>query len=156
GRTGTEVRKSEKPQVFTELPPDRADAAPKHADFLSNVTSRARDRVPGGDDALPRMNGEVDAPMVKLQAEGGASRPATPPTDPQHLETAPPRATPSPPPVKTQAGATGFTTDSKSTGFAANRTVKNGTPHDLAGAAGSSYIDQPEMENPDGNAGLTG
>src|SRR5690242_3495305 len=44
------ARKSEPPQTFSELPPDRKDVAPKHADFLSNVTSRARDRVPGGDD----------------------------------------------------------------------------------------------------------
>src|SRR5512139_1354025 len=37
------------PTYFTELPADRKDQAPEHADFLSNVTSRARDRVPGGD-----------------------------------------------------------------------------------------------------------
>src|SRR5882672_2031957 len=45
-----QAHRSEEPHIFTELPPDRADAAPKDAAFLSNVTSRARDLVPGGDD----------------------------------------------------------------------------------------------------------
>src|SRR5580765_3811054 len=58
--------REEKPHFFSELPPDRKDVPPQHADFLSNVTSRARDPVAGGDAALPRMRGEGDAPMVAL------------------------------------------------------------------------------------------
>src|SRR5215510_14803067 len=50
--------REEKPNFFSELPPDRKDKAPDKADFLSNVTSRARDMVPGGDGDLPRMRGE--------------------------------------------------------------------------------------------------
>jgi hypothetical protein len=46
-KPGAESRNRTSPQTFTELPPDRADKAPEHADFLSNVTSRARDRAPG-------------------------------------------------------------------------------------------------------------
>src|SRR4029450_6369168 len=59
----SETRGTEEPHFFSELPPNRADRAPKKPDFLSNVTSHARDLVPGGDDNLPRMEGEGDAPM---------------------------------------------------------------------------------------------
>ena len=151
------ARKSEAPHAFTELPPDRKDAAPKQADFLSNVTSRARDRVPGGDDAMPRMQGETDAPMVKMEKDGGASRPATPSPTPQIAEPPPsPRAAESPlrkDAAQQQGGATGFTTSP--TAPPASRPAPAATPHDLAGS-GSSDIDQPEMDNPAGNAGLTG
>lgn len=58
---------AEAPRFFTELPPDRADRAPEHPDALSNVDSRARDRVPGGEaGALPRLTGSSDAPEVAL------------------------------------------------------------------------------------------
>lgn len=149
------ARKSDAPHIFSELPPDRKDTAPKHADFLSNVTSRARDRAPGGsDDAMPRMTGDVDAPLVKLQADGGASRPATPSPTTQTAEASAPRAaeTPQPKdPAKAQAGAAGAAT---SPALApANRATPEVNP--LTGA-GSSDIDQPEMDNPNGNAGLTG
>lgn len=150
------ARKSEAPHVFTELPPDRKDAAPKQADFLSNVTSRARDRVPGGEDAMPRMQGETDAPMVKMEKDGGASRPATPSPTPQSEAPPPPRAGESPlrrDAAQQQGGATGFTTSPAVP--PASRPAPAATPHDLAGSA-SSDIDQPEMDNPAGNAGLTG
>jgi hypothetical protein len=61
------------PQVFTELPADRADEAPKASDFLSNVTSRARDRAPGGDQSQPRLSGNADAPAVGLADRNGGS-----------------------------------------------------------------------------------
>jgi hypothetical protein len=156
-RPSPEARKSEAPHVFTELPPDRKDAAPKRADFLSNVTSRARDRVPGGEDAMPRLQGETDAPMVKLEKDGGASRPPTSSPTPQIAEPPPsPRAGESPvrkDAVQQQGGATGFTTSP--TAPPASRPVPAAAPHDFAGS-GSSDIDQPEMDNPVGNAGLTG
>src|SRR5262252_10582521 len=68
-----ETHDAKDPQFFSELPPDRADQAPKKPDFLSNVTSRARDRVPGGEDNLPRMKGEGDAPTVRLEPNGSPS-----------------------------------------------------------------------------------
>ncbi|HEY6608925.1 MAG TPA: hypothetical protein VI277_07015, partial [Candidatus Limnocylindria bacterium] len=69
------------PTQFTELPADRADQAPEHADFLSNVTSRARDRVPGGDESLPRMTGETDAPSVAMEKGRVEPKPASPPAE---------------------------------------------------------------------------
>jgi hypothetical protein len=128
----------EEPHVFTELPPDRADAAPKKADFLSNVTSRARDHVPGGDDALPRMQGQGDAPAVGL--EPGKTAPpsrqspelsASRPTNPQQLS------------------------DGSRSGPAAPAPSEFAVPQP-PGSAGNSDIHQPEMDNPDGNASLTG
>ena len=150
--------KSDKPHNFTELPPDRKDEAPKQADFLSNVTSRARDRAPGGSDAaLPRMQGEADVPMVKLQSDGGAPSPATPPPPTaQHAVPPTPHSAESPQPVnpaKDQPGAAG--TPPSPTTTPTNRAVTDITPP-MPGGAGSSDINQPEMDNPNGNASLTG
>jgi hypothetical protein len=155
-KPGTEAHKSDQPHIFSELPPDRKDVAPKHADFLSNVTSRARDRAPGGDGDMPRMQGESDAPLVKLQADGGASSPPTPPPSPQTGEPSPPRTAESPQPrdaARQQAAAMGATTSP--TVSPANRPVTGAAPHDFVGS-GTSDINQPEMDNPDGNASLTG
>jgi len=68
--------KSQEPTQFTELPPDRADQAPEHPDFLSNVDSRARDEVPGGADALPHSEGESEFPHVEMLP--GAPQPKDP------------------------------------------------------------------------------
>ncbi len=153
-------RSTEQPRVFTELPPDRADAAPKKADFLSNVTSRARDRVPGGDAATPRKQGEADAPMVKLESEGGPSRASTVPLPPRTNELDAPRTAESPQrselPAQAPVGATGTRLASpQTTGRDTIRLTGDGA---LRGAIGSgnSDIDQPEMANPGGNASLTG
>jgi outer membrane biosynthesis protein TonB len=152
---GAHQSESDQPHAFTELPPDRADAAPKHADFLSNVTSRARDNAPGGNDATPRMQGESDVPMVKLQAGGGASPPTTAPPDLQHPAPATARASESPQHkegAKAQAAATGAATSPSE-----SRTIRatDVSPHNLTGS-GSSDIDQPETANPNGNAPLSG
>ncbi|MBU1699339.1 MAG: hypothetical protein KJ970_05740 [Candidatus Eisenbacteria bacterium] len=57
----------EEPTFFTELPPDRADDPPERADYLSNVTSRTRDDLPGGEaGALPRQEGYSDAPQIRM------------------------------------------------------------------------------------------
>ena len=149
----SEARESNKPHVFTELPPDRKDAAPKHADFLSNVTSRARDRVPGGDDAMPQMHGDVDAPMVKLEKDGGASHPPTPAPTPPTAEPASPRAGESLLRRDPAQGATGFTTSPAAP--PTHPAATGAAPQELGGSA-SSDIDQPEMDNPNGNAQLTG
>ena len=71
---------------FTELPPDRAETPPEQADLLSNVDSRARDQVPGGQDPLPRQEGSSDLPQVRMDT-GQPSPPSaestpTPPAPP--------------------------------------------------------------------------
>ncbi len=58
------------PHEFTELPEDRADEAPDHPDFLSNVTSRARDEA-SGQSNLPRLEGISDAPHLRMDPGGG-------------------------------------------------------------------------------------
>lgn len=151
--------RTSQPQLFTELPPDRADAAPKKADFLSNVTSRARDQVPGGDAALPRMQGEGDVPMVKLEPDGGSPQPPAAPAPSRPTGAAATRAaaTAQRPNLTAQdefgAGARLVSpTASRSDSF---RAASSQSSHGTVGS-GKSDIDQPEMDNPDGNAGLTG
>jgi hypothetical protein len=141
------------PTMFTELPADRADQPPQHADFLSNVTSRARDRVPGGDQSLPRMNGETDYPSVAMHAGRTESSPASPP---------PQQAAPLSP--NTDAKATTQAVTGGGAGAVAApgpREVAppspaSGTIAHESNVSGSSDIDQGEMANPSGNAGITG
>jgi len=166
-RPGSAKRASEGPHYFSELPADRADKAPKRPDFLSNVTSRARDQAPGGDDAaMPRMRGESDAPTVKLQSDGAAAPPAKPfasqlqSAEPPKSQTAPTSAVKGPSaqpigPTSTQPTNDNAAADphrvpalSPSTGATGHSGVR--------GLAGNSDIDQPEMANPGGNASLTG
>jgi hypothetical protein len=140
------------PTRFTELPKDREDQAPKHADFLSNVTSRARDNTPGGDQSLPHMSGVADEPSVAMRSGQSAPSPASPP---------PPQHAPQP------TGADGKTAPeaSKSAALAPN-TTPNTSPHypapsklglpNTSLAPGSSDIRQEEMDNPEGNAEMTG
>ncbi len=130
----------ESPQLFSELPVDRADAAPEKADILSNVTSRARDMVPGGDDDLPRMQGESGAPTVELTPERKSSRsPAA--SQPQSNERAGLEAAQSR--VATQ----------KPDGQAL---VAVPDEEAILGSAGNSATRQPGMRRPDGNALLLG
>ena len=135
-----EARANEEPPFFSELPPDRADLAPEKPDALSNVTSRARDRVPGGDSDLPRMEGEGTSPTVKLSSE---KNPSSPPaaalpqsTEPAGLSAAQSRAAPQKPEGKPL--------------------VRVPDEAGLRGSAGNSGTDQPEMVHPDGNALLLG
>jgi hypothetical protein len=155
-----------KPNFFSELPPDRKDVAPKHADFLSNVTSRARDQVPGGDAALPRMRGEGDAPMVALEPNGGSSHPAT--SSPVPPPPSPPLTTPRPSttsPGFSAAPSMALPTATKGVGGPAAPAQRHDagptaqSPDDQAslfGYAGRSDMHQPQMDNPQGNASLTG
>jgi hypothetical protein len=138
------------PTSFTELPANRKDQAPEHADFLSNVTSRARDQVPGGDQSLPRMSGVADAPSVALESGRAEPKPASTPAEPQSQP--PPGTGGKPaleapksaasgatsPPVPREAGQSGQSFPNEST------------------APGNSDTRQGEMDNPEGNAELTG
>lgn len=146
---------------FTELPPNRADVAPKQTEFLSNVTSRARDRVPGGEAALPRMTGEGDDPAVELKPSDG--RPAPPVASTGALLTKPAavrpadtrrgdHATPRSPSAADAAPAP------PARSADANPANKGGQEvyEEIPGDAGSSEFPQPEMANPSGSAGLTG
>ena len=147
-------RREEKPRFFSELPPDRKDAAPAKADFLSNVTSRARDLVPGGDAALPRMQGESDAPMVALEPSGGSPHP------PSSSPSSPSPTTPSPPPPSAPSAT--FSSKSDGAGATAQRPDAGPTrpaaddQASLFGYSGHSDMHQAEMNNPEGNASLTG
>ena len=152
------ARTSEAPHFFSELPRERADKAPVHPDFLSNVTSRARDLVPGHAAALPKLSGEGDAPTVKLESRGGPSRPSTlSPPAPQPAEPAASRAVGSAQPARPREQdltATGGPRDS----LAKPREdpARDASDRVSAGSAGNSDLDQPEMSNPEGSAALTG
>jgi hypothetical protein len=136
----SEARADEEAPLFSELPPAQADEAPQKPDFLSNVTSRARDRVPGGDDQLPRMQGQSAVPAVELAPGQNPSQPpaASPPqsTEPAGIRRADARATAQRPDGKTLIPV----------------------PEEEAfrGSTGNSATDQPEMTRPGGNAGFLG
>ena len=146
-RPAPETPADTQPRFFSELPPDRADEAPEKAQFLSNVTSRARDRIPGGTTDLPRMEGESDAPTVKLEAE---SRPSPPPA----AGSSAPEDAPDPSPGNDGPGDAGTAT----TAGKPQRSRLVGLSNDQAfrGPGGTSGIDQPEMSNLDGNASILG
>jgi hypothetical protein len=138
------------PTYFTELPADRKDQAPEHAEFLSNVTSRARDRVPGGDKSLPRTSGVTDAPSVAMQSGRVEPQPASAPAE--HVAQPP-------------LGADGKATLEAPKGAASGATTLPGLRDDgqssqsfpnESTAPGNSDIRQEEMDNPEGNARLTG
>ena len=131
------------PQIFSELPPNRADAAPRKPEFLSNVTSRARDRVPGGGDDLPRMNGEGDAPSVKLDPNGG----------PSSAPSAKPEQTPTP--QKAESPKDGIRKERQAETMEGLFSPPKPIEPVMHGA-GTSDIYQPEMDQPDGNADLFG
>ena len=154
-----ETRGKEEPHFFSELPPDRADKAPKKPDFLSNVTSRARDLVPGGNANLPRMEGEGDAPTVRLEPNGSPSAALSLPA-PQLKQTPIPRSAESqggPQQERQRKTAEGTISLSKPIEPDVPRQASNDALQGDAGSvAGGSDIHQPEMDQPDGNAELTG
>jgi hypothetical protein len=144
--------------VFTELPPDRADSAPEKPEFLSNVTSRARDRVPGGDTDLPNLQGESDAPHVRLESGGSPSRPsAAAPSNAPSAESEAARESDAP----GTEGSEGQGNGSADVGSASQRAgdapiVPLPSDDAIRGPGGSASTDQPEMSNPRGNASLLG
>jgi outer membrane biosynthesis protein TonB len=100
------------------------------------VTSRARDRIPGGDTDLPAMQGEGDAPTVKLAPGKDASRsPAG--ALPQSSE-----------PVGLRAADSRVALQKP----ASDPLVRVPDVDVLRGSAGSSGNEQPEMAHPAGNA----
>ncbi len=135
-----EARENKESPLFSELPADRADEAPEEPVALSNVTSRARDRVPGGADELPRTEGEGMTPAVKLEA--GKNVPPPPAASlPQSTE-----------PVGLEAAG--------SRAASQKRDGKSLVPvpdeEALPGTSGNSATDQPGMHRPEGNALLLG
>jgi len=118
------------PRTFTEQPPDRAEQTSENAQALSNVTSRARDQEPGGSAALPRARGDNDVPAVKLAPKQASSEFATP--TPQSTDPFSSRLDRVPPPSG------------------------HPVPPGPTGPSGNSDVPQPDMNNPDGNAALTG
>lgn len=160
-KTTRPAQEKTRQRFFSELPPDRADDAPKSADLLSNVTSRARDRVLGGDAARPRMEGDADAPLVKLvpgsspvlaspeNASGPPREPGSTAASAIPQGNAPRAREPAvadgagrstPPPPKPEVG----------------RRPGDQVPLGSIRLEGNSDIHQPEMANPDGNAPLMG
>jgi hypothetical protein len=150
-------QRSEAPQFFSELPPNRADAAPVKADFLSNVTSRARDRVAGGEAALPRMKGVGDAPEVGLEPQGGPSRPsAASPPAPRPIAPAATKTAESAQPSANVKDLTGTGSTGASSAKLREDEAREASDEAIPGSVGNYDIHQPEMDNPSGNAGLTG
>lgn len=144
---------SEEPQFFSELPADRADTAPEKPQFLSNVTSRARDQVPGGDTDLPRLEGEADAPMVRLAPGGSPSPPsATSPPAPHSSDAAAGRAAESQQRGGSQPAPAGSAEPSNPSG----EPLTPVSDEELRGESGQSVNQQPEMVHPQGNASLLG
>jgi hypothetical protein len=131
----------EDPTFFTELPEDRADAAPEQADFLSNVDSRARDRTPGGDDRLPSSEGAAPVPQVELvHGEPATPTPPAEPADAAEPAETPREETPDPFPAP----------ESLRERFASRS--DNFRPQPV----GLSDIAQEALANPSGNAILPG
>ncbi|MGH7741505.1 MAG: energy transducer TonB [Candidatus Eiseniibacteriota bacterium] len=167
-RASAKPAQEQQPNFFTELPPDRKDVAPDKADFLSNVTSRARDQGPGGNSELPRMRGEGDAPMVAL--EPGGSPPPPPPSSavPSPASPSPPSATspksPPSPAVSATPSAESRAQSKGAEGPAASVQPQDAgearpaaeAPPPLVGSSGHSDMHQIEMDNPEGNASLRG
>jgi len=137
---------AQEPTLYSQLPADRASTKPDHADLLSNVTSRAADRVPDGNQNVPRMQGTTDMPAVALQP--GQTAPAPPSNardarDPQNGR------------ESNKEGGAAALGHKRSTAFATeNEMVKRA--HDsavlLARPEGGSDFFQPEMAAPGGNA----
>jgi hypothetical protein len=81
--------KPEAPRTFTELPEDRADEPPERPEALSNVTSRARDEVPGGADNLARLEGIGEVPAIRLDEGVPDATPPARPEEPQEPQDRP-------------------------------------------------------------------
>ncbi len=152
-----EATPPEPPRAFTELPKDRADSPPKKADLLSNVTSRARDREPGGDSDRPRNRGESDAAVVPLDEQASAQPPSaaaaqrSPPAEPREpaLERADSRGQDS------RADARAESTMVARSILTPPRMLSEGVIRVNPGSLGGADIRQPGMDSDD-NAGLTG
>jgi len=128
------------PEFFSELPPDRADVAPERPDFLSNVDSRARDRAEGGEEgAMPRLEGDSEAPHVRMDPLGGSPAEASeesPPSIEPNLE-----GREKLPAVEETSPVVRRAQDSLA---------------QLLRPSGGMDLFQPEMSNPGGNVSVSG
>jgi outer membrane biosynthesis protein TonB len=136
------ARPSEEPRLYSPLPANRADKAPEKAALLSNVTSRARDFIPGGDAALPHLAGEGDVPQVQLAPDKVAS--AATPTAKQ--------AAPQPADPGKAGAAAPWQKSVLLTRGPTAKPIPEGVPRLIE----SSNLPQLAMDNPGGNAELTG
>jgi hypothetical protein len=135
------------PTQFTELPPDRADEAPETSDLLSNVDSRARDQVEGGEDETPRMEGDFEVPQVAMDPTEGALEPPSPDPIPEPREE-------SQPPSEVIADRESPLSPNEESPVIKRRSSERQT--ELLRPAPGSDIYQSEAENPSGNAGPYG
>lgn len=88
-------------RTFTELPPDRAEDNEAESPLLSNVDSRARDELPGGEDDAPFQQGRDEFPQVAMTMGELAPPPATAsPPEAQRPPDASPSAAASPTTVR--------------------------------------------------------
>lgn len=141
---------AQEPRFFTELPPDRADRPPDHPDALSNVDSRARDRVPGGEaGALPRLTGTSDAPEVALVP---GRRPSAPAGSESPEQANPSRDTAAP----TRARETADAAQGKEVASGAARPGLPDSVSKVILRQGDSDIPQEAMANMSGNTLLDG
>lgn len=139
------------PQQFTELPPDRAEKAQDQPEFLSNVTSRARDQVPGGESHLPKARDAGD-PMVNLEPKGATAPSTAPPAAPQ-------AGTPAGTKAATATNAAPGQDPNSAAGAAAQSSAREREAHDSSahpGVTGNSDIHQPDYGDPGGNVALSG
>jgi hypothetical protein len=151
----TEAREPNQPHYFTELPPDRADVAPKKPDFLSNVNSQARDRVGGGKDDLPQMHGIADAPMVKLEKNSNPSSAKSAPGPEKVAQSE--KSTQDGTQKQRQTDPDGPLSLAKPIEPQVFGQRSNDALRRMVASGGvGSDIDQPEMDKPDGNASLIG
>ena len=161
------------PTFFSELPPDRADEAPDQPVALSNVQSRARDMVPGGEDTqLPHLDGQSEAPHVRMDptdaGDPASQSQVSPPHEPEPPDEPEDEDTDDPVPDEEP--------DDDTTTPAAPQSLRR--PHSLLQyqdpiaalrppigpersasqrpSHGASDIHQDAMSNPDGNAALPG
>jgi outer membrane biosynthesis protein TonB len=152
----------EEPTRFTEQPADRAeDEAPEHPDFLSNVDARARDAEPGGESALPHMEGTADAPQVAMhEGRPEAAAPPPPETETRPEPPAPDAATePEPEPQPQPGDAPGDAArppETRETATLREQLAARSADPRLAAPGGDSDLPQDEMDHPTGNAELSG
>jgi hypothetical protein len=139
------------PKAFTELPEDRADEPPERPEALSNVDSRARDRIEGGADDSPQLQGRSDAPQIQMN-KGGA--PAAPPA-PEPLE--PVEETPAPAEAEDAGDPSRVVpaTESLLAAILRDRVRAQPSPSEPT-PPGDSDIYQEETNRPSRNAGLSG
>ena len=141
------------PPPFTELPADRADAPPERPEALSNVDSRARDRVAGGDDVAPaRQLGSLEAPSVAMTP--GEPSPPPSPSPPEAFPEPASEPTPPSPEAETPAADGGRPVSLLQEQLRRQAPLR--APVSRLDPSGDSDLPQEASRRPEGNAALTG